>query len=325
MSGELLALLSALVWSISSVLFTVSARRIHVLPMNLVRCTVSTAFFWAMLPFFGGWQALRAIPSEAWLWLVVSVLGLLVIGDTLYFRAMDLAGVSWAVPVASVNTLWAVLLAAVFVDEPLTGRLLAGTLLVVGGVTLLSIDTPRGAGRGLRWPRRRAGNAGGQIVNGTGTQPGTGSAEPDETTLARRRRTGLGLALLVSFLWAGGLLALKPATADISSIVANSVRQPMGLLILLGVTLISGRWRDLRGLDRRSWGIVLVASLVGTGIGTLLFVMAIQLAGAGKTAVLTSTTPVLALPFSMLWLGERPNRRTLAGTVLTTLGIALVA
>ncbi|MEJ2208920.1 MAG: DMT family transporter, partial [Anaerolineae bacterium] len=78
-------------------------------------------------------------------------------------------------------------------------------------------------------------------------------------------------------------------------------------------------------LDRRSWAVILVASLVGTGLGTLFFVMAIQTAGAGRTAVLTSTTPLLAMPFSMLWLHERPTRWTLTGTLLTTVGIVLVA
>ena len=88
---------------------------------------------------------------------------------------------------------------------------------------------------------------------------------------------------------------------------------------------MEGRWRELRQLDGKSWAVILVASLVGTGIGTLFFVMAIQMAGAGKTAVLTSTAPLMALPFSMAWLHERPTRLTLAGTLLTTAGIALVA
>jgi drug/metabolite transporter (DMT)-like permease len=33
---------------------------------------------------------------------------------------------------------------------------------------------------------------------------------------------------------------------------------------------------------------------------------------------------MLAIPFSMLWLGERPSRWTVIGTALTTAGIALV-
>jgi drug/metabolite transporter, DME family len=293
LSGSLLAVTSALLWAVASVLMTVGARRIHVVPLNLVRCLVSTSFFWVLLPFYGGLAAVKTIPAMTWLWLVVSVLCLLVIGDTLYFRSMDLAGVSWAMPVASVNPVWAVLLAALLVDEPLSWSLLGGAALVVGGVALLS-----------RTARREKGVM---------------------TVDRRAQRLGLLLALAVSVLWAGGQVALKPATQDLHSVVANSVRQPMGAVALLGLSLIRGRWRDLRRLDRRSWLVILVASLVGTGIGTLLFIMAIQQAGAGRTAVLTSSAPLMAIPFSMLWLQERPNRWTLAGTLLTTAGIGLVA
>jgi transporter family protein len=337
LSGELIALLSALLWAMASVLLTVGAKQIHVIPLNLVRCVVSTAFFWVLLPFFGGFQSLAAIPPATWLWLVVSVLGLLVIGDTLYFRSMDLAGVSWALPVASINPLWAVILAAVFVDEPLTWSLVLGALLVIGGVILVSrsagpadLVVPANAAA----PVASAGQADpagpADLAGPMGPWALTNPAAPGVATnsgsvaSSSARRTGLLLAFAVSVLWSVGQVALKLATADMHSVVANSVRQPLAMVMLLGLTLARGQWRELTRLDRRSWGIIAIASLVGTGFGTLFFVMAIQLTGAGRTAVLTSTAPLLALPFSMLWLRERPTRWTVVGTLLTTAGIGLV-
>jgi drug/metabolite transporter (DMT)-like permease len=276
----------------ASVLLAMGARRLPVVPLNLIRCLISTAFFWTLLPFYGGLDAVAAIPLLAWPWLVTSVLGLLVVCDTLYFRAMDLAGVSWAMPVAGINPLWAVLLAAHFFKEPLTQNLLFGALLVIAGVVLVSRSTNQANAKALTEPRAR--------------------------------RTGLLLALLTSMLWAAGLVALKPATAGMHSVVANSVRQPMGALIILALSLYRGQWRTLRRLDKKSWAIIGIASVVGTGVGTLFFIMAVQMAGVGRTAVLTSTSPLMALPFSMLWLQERPTRWTLAGTGLTVVGIALV-
>ena len=287
-----MALFSALLWAIASVLMALGSKRLHVLPMNLVRCVVSSSFFLALLPFYGGLDAVRAVPSSAWLWLVVSVLVLLVVGDTLYFRSLDLAGVSWAMPVAGINPLWVILLATLFVDEPLTWTLFLGTVLVVAGVTLLS-------------------RPGVHSSNGRAIEPAA-------------RRKGLLLALLVSFLWAGGQVALKPATAGMHSVVANSIRQPLAMLILLAINLRTGNWRELRHLDRRSWVLILLASFVGTAVGTLFFVMSIQSIGAGRTAVITSTAPLMAIPFSMFWLRERPTRWTLAGTFLTTAGIVMV-
>jgi transporter family protein len=297
----------------ASVLLTIGARQIHVIPLNLVRCVLSTTFFWALLPFFGGFKALATIPPTAWPWLVVSVLGLLVVGDTLYFRSLDLAGVSWAMPVASINPLWAVILAAVFIGEPLSWSLVVGALLVIGGVILVSRSA-----------------APGEVVVPANAAAPVASAGPLDAADSRpaapstARRTGLVLAFVVSVLWAVGQVALKPATAGVHSVVANSVRQPLGMLMLLGLTLARGQWRELKKLDRKSWGIIVIASLVGTGLGTLFFIMAIQMTGAGRTAVLTSTAPLLAMPFSMLWLRERPTRWTIMGTLLTTAGIVLV-
>jgi len=224
---------------------------------------------------------------------VVSVLILLVVGDTLYFRSLNLAGVSWAMPVAGVNPLWAILLAALFVDEPLTWSLLLGALLVVAGVTLLSR------------PEMHS-------TNGQAIEPAA-------------LRKGLLIALLVSLLWGAGQVTLKPATAGMHSVVANSIRQPLAMFILLAINLRTGLWKELRHLDRRSWALILLASFVGTGVGTLFFVMAIQTLGAGRTAVITSTSPLLAIPFSMAMLRERPTRWTVAGTFFTTVGVVLVA
>lgn len=292
MSGELVGLLSAVLWAVSSVLLTVGAKRLHVIPLNLVRCTVSAAFFLVLLPFYGGLSALAALPLSVWLGLTVSVLALLVVGDTLYFGSLHLAGVSWAMPVASINPLWVVLLASVLVDEPLSWSLVGGAVLVVLGIAAISREPqPNGVANGI---------------------------DP------KMRRKGLLMALAVSVLWAVGQVALKPATAGIHAVVANSVRLPMAALLLLGMALFRGRWRELRTLDRRSWGIILLASFIGTAIGTLLFVATIQLIGAGPTSILVSASPVMAIPFSMLWLGERPTRWTVFGTLLTIAGLVLI-
>jgi transporter family protein len=334
LSGELLSLFSALLWAITSVLLTVGAKRLDVVPLNLVRCTVSTVFFLALLPFFGGLQALAALTPSNWLWLTVSVLALLVVGDTLYFLSMDLAGVSWTMPLSSISPLWAVLLAAVFLGEPLSWSLLAGALLVVLGTVLVSRSAgpvgtvaPEGPARAAVMPAPlELHNEGIRSASGASSDSWRAKqrASTGRVTLPGDRRRGLLLALLVSVIWAAGAVSIKPGADGLHSVVANSVRQPLALLILLAFTLLRGQWRELRRVDAKSWRIIIVASLMGTGIGSLVFVMAVQLAGAGRSSVLMATSPLLAIPFSMLWLQERPTRWTLAGTVLTAAGIAMV-
>lgn len=292
MSGELAAILSALAWASSSVLMTMSAKRLHVVPLNLVRSTVSLVFYLALLPFFGGFQALADYPLSHLPWLAVSVLALLVVGDTLFYKSMHLAGVSWAMPVTSINPLWAVLLAALLVGEPLTWPLAVGALLVVVGTVLVSRST--------------------------------GHASSGNPARGKARRAGLVMALAVSGLWAIGQVSLKPATEGVNVIVVNNLRLLLGALILLAMTMARGQWAEFRSLDRRSWAVLIIAGLLGAGLAGLFFILAIQRIGAGRTAVVTSIAPILALPFSIVWLRERPTRWTLVGTLLTVVGIALV-
>jgi drug/metabolite transporter (DMT)-like permease len=220
---------------------------------------------------------------------------------------MDLAGVSWAMPASSIHPLWAVLLAWLFVGEPLSWSLVAGAVFVVLGIILVSKPAPRTAG----------------LVPAESVQPAEPSAPEDAGS--RARRTGLLMALAASLLWAVGQVALKPATEGLDPVVASSARQPMAALILLGLTLVRRQWRDLRGLGRQTWVVIIVASLLSTVLGTWLFIYAIQTIGAGRNAVIAGAAPMMALPFSIVWLRERPTRWTLLGTLLTAVGLAFVA
>jgi drug/metabolite transporter (DMT)-like permease len=57
------------------------------------------------------------------------------------------------------------------------------------------------------------------------------------------------------------------------------------------------------------------------GLGGFLFLVAIQYAGAGKAAVLTSCAPLFGLPLSIFCLKEKVTARILWGTSLVVAGI----
>jgi len=50
-----------------------------------------------------------------------------------------------------------------------------------------------------------------------------------------------------------------------------------------------------------------------------------QMIGAARSAILTSTAPLLALPLCAVLLKEKLTRYTLAGAVLAVAGVALVS
>jgi drug/metabolite transporter (DMT)-like permease len=69
---------------------------------------------------------------------------------------------------------------------------------------------------------------------------------------------------------------------------------------------------------------LLAAGMFGTGMGSLLYVIGIQQAGAARAALLSSTSPLFALPLAAVVLHERLTARVIAGAIVSVAGIFLV-
>lgn len=302
--GALSALFSAFLWALSGVAFSWMTRRMDVLPMNMMRCLFSALFFWLALPFVGGTAALAQVSPESWLTLGVSVILLLVVGDSLYFASMKLIGASRAIPIAGTDPLIALLLSIVWLNEKLTAINVFGVLITMIGVYL--------------------------VIKGKGEDEGEGEPVANspgmEQTPPNKPRLGIALALLTACCWGVGLVILRVGVGDLSAIVVNSIRQPLAVVLLGGVIAASGRNLDrLWKLSGRLWLVLLAISLVDNFIANTFMIWAFQLVGVGKTATLVSITPIFAVPFSMLILKDRPTKMLILGVILAVIGVALVA
>ncbi len=145
---------------------------------------------------------------------------------------------------------------------------------------------------------------------------------------APRRISGKGiiLALIAGIVWAVAAVTLKLGVMDTDPLVAAGIRIPSAAILLLPFAL-SQRKRgtlQLRKYGSRSLALALTSGLISPGLGMVLFIIAIQLLGAGKTVVLAATSPLFLLPFSVFILKERLTRLTLIGIFTSITGICLV-
>ncbi|MBI3979764.1 MAG: DMT family transporter [Chloroflexi bacterium] len=293
--GELSALGAAFLWSVTSVGIRFGSKWIDILWLNTLRC-LGGAVVGALLAGLvaGGPGILFTIPPAAVGWLLVSTLFGNAVGDSVYFRACQIIGITRALPIANASPLLTLAAGAAFLDEPLTPRLVLGALLILGGVYLVA----RPSGKTVQ------------------------EVKPLPPTAFRH---GLLLSGLAAVCWASSSALLKVALSvgEIDVLAANSVRLGFAGIVVLAIIRQSKRphpWQML------GWRFVVVPPLMGlAGVTSpVLFILAVQLAGVGKTTVLSATAPLFALPLSLLFLGERLTRRIVAGTVLSVAGIWLV-
>lgn len=313
--GEVAALLAAMTWSITSVALTSLSARTAPAVLSALRLSAGSIVLAVLLLVSGEISDLRQASALGLFGVVASGLVGYGFGDTIYIAALGRLGMQRTFPVTMALYIGLTVVAGVvLLDEPFTWGLPLGAVLIGAGIYLVVIQ-PAGA-RPQPLPHVPA------------AEPALATLADVPETLTGGPRTdyfGYTLLLLVGILWAAATVWLAGAKGDLGAIAAGSIRTPAGAISLLAFAAVTQRPALVRPFrDRRHiWGIV-AAGVVGTGFGSLMYVYAVVNAGAARTAILSATAPLLALPLSLVFLGERITPRVGVGTVLCVAGILLV-
>jgi DME family drug/metabolite transporter len=306
LSGEFYAIACAFFWALSSTLLKSQTRRVEVISLAAWR-TVPGVLIHVSLLFLSGRasEVLHLSPRSAVLVVGSTFLGL-GLGDLLYLGSMKHIGLARAMPLSATYPFFTVILALLFLDEALDCTIFAGAVLITGGAYLLAFP------RGTRRMRSATAQTSANPQYCSGRRP-TGS----ETDLK-----GVSLALGAAACWAVSTVMMRLGLEGVHLLVANSIRLLLVVTALFAVLFRRGEVGRIGEHGLRPLGVVLLAGAIGTGLGTFTFLSALERAGAAKTSVLTSTTPLFGVPFSLV-LGEKLTSRTLLGTVLTMVGVWL--
>ncbi len=302
MPGEASALLAAALWAVSTIIYTAQTRRIGVIPLNALRSVFAALFVLLVVPFSGAVGEVREMSAATAVSMVGSGVLATGVGDSLYFASLAIIGAARAVPISiSLYPLLTFLIAAFWLGEEVTWIVLLGTLLIIVGISLLVRESDPLAEDAL-------------------VRSGAGSA----AVAGRSWQRGILMMLLASAVWALSTAWLKAGSGNLGPVAAGALRTVATALVLLPAAY---RWRGNGTVGRlrgRNLAAIAIAGVLGMGLGMLLYVFAVQDAGAGKTAILTSTMPLFSLPLVVLFLAERVTVRVLLATALCILGICLV-
>jgi bacterial/archaeal transporter family protein len=291
--GVLLALLQSACWAGTSILLRVLSKRLDAYVVNGLRSIVGWVVVVLITLGTGGFADWHLLSWTRLFYLVVpGILGG-VFGDALYVYSLKAIGINRAFPISNTYPLFTVLLSALLLGEPITWLMIVGMVLVLLGVYLVA--RPRNS-----------------IDDAPGSLP--------RAVLLK----GILFALGTAIIWGSTAVMLVLGLKGINSAMANTVRVPAVALIALMVAARRGNLREVKTLSRNTVLLLIVAGILGWGIGSWLFTTALQMIGASKTTIMGAAAPLFAVPFSMIFLHEKPGRLTLVGTFLTVLGIALV-
>ncbi len=295
LAGVFMGIMAAALFGISNVVYKSQSAEIQPTAINAFKMWIALPVILItvlLLLYPTGFNVpLTSIP-----FLTVSIIFGAGIGDLVYLTSQSRIGVSRAFPIAMIFPFVTYFFSIIFLNEALQITRLAGALLAVIGVSLITREQAKQ-------------EAASQIL--------------ENAVRKGWDKIGIVLAVVAAFCWATATVVLQIGLIGVDPIDANLIRVTVGSLFLLPIFLIA-RQRGMPNPTKRASKIVLVAGFFGMGIGSLLYVSTVAITGAAVTSVIAASAPLFALPLAIFYLKEKITPLILLGTMCTVLGIWLV-
>jgi drug/metabolite transporter (DMT)-like permease len=282
-------------WTGTSTFFTLAGRKIGSVVLNRIRLVLAAVFLMLTHWIIYG----DPIPVDAggtrWMWLSISGVIGLVLGDAFLFQAFVLIGPRLSMLLMSLAPVIATITSWFFLNEVLGQLQILGILVTVMGIALVVSDRPQ-ANHSVEENRDYL----------RGMLFGLGGA------------VGQALGLVTSKL---GLVDNFPALSG------NVIRMLAAVILMWVLTAAVGQarytiQRFIRAGKARFY--VLGGAIVGPFMGVWLSLVAVQHTEVGIASTLMSLAPIFLLPVGRILFKEQIGWKAVGGTVVALLGVAIL-
>jgi drug/metabolite transporter (DMT)-like permease len=279
----------ALAWTLLALVARNLTAHFTPFSLNIIRSGVGGLLLLPIALLAGGLGDVARVSATAWVYLMASVALAVGIGDTAFFQSTRVLGLARAMTISTSYPLMASVLALAIFGERITPAVAAGSLVTLAGLVLIVGERDRAA-----------------------------------VTEAEGRQQGIALALGAALCWAISAVLMKPPLREIDPVTIQGARLPLVTLLLWATPWARGTGRRLWAL-RRSAGPSILALGALTALSAVCYMTGLKYAGVTLGTVLSSTSPLFALPVALLTGDDRITWRTVTGAALAVAGIALLS
>ncbi len=218
----------------------------------------------------------------------------LVFGDTFLFKSFHVNGARISMLIMSLAPAISAILAYIILGEMLSAWGIIGIVVTTAGIALVVV-----------------------------------SNQQSEQTKVKLTRNGLLYGFLGALGQGAGLVFARLAfvEGDINGFVATFVRIAASLVVLLPLTLMTGRIKDPVGVfsrDKRALMLTIGGAIFGPYLGITFSLIAIMYTKVGIAATLIATVPILMLPLVRVVYKERLSWHAIAGACVAVGGVAIL-
>jgi drug/metabolite transporter (DMT)-like permease len=218
----------------------------------------------------------------------------LVFGDTFLFKSFHVNGARISMLIMSLAPAISAILAYIILGEMLSVWGIVGIIVTTAGIVLVVV-----------------------------------SNQQSEYTKVKLTRNGLLYGFLGALGQGAGLVFARLAfvEGDINGFVATFVRIAASLVVLLPLTLMTGRIKNPIGVfwnDKRALMLTIGGAIFGPYLGITFSLIAIMYTKVGIAATLIATVPILMLPLVRIIYKERLSWHAIVGACVAVGGVAIL-
>jgi drug/metabolite transporter (DMT)-like permease len=281
------ALTSAFLWALVAILFKNLGNNILPLGMNLGKGIIASFLLGILVLFIDH----KPVSNHAFLFLAISGLLGIALGDTFYFESLIRLGPRPSLVIATLIPVVTMLLAIVILHESYSLANWLGIFLTLCGVFLVLWDRSLGGYRTAGW------------------------------------KSGIQYGVLTVLCCSLGIICSKIVLESVSSLKATFIRQISGVIGLMFWGLFGLKfkiWIKPLFNDYVLLKKLFFASFIGTFLGTWFCILALKYTNAAIATTLNATSPLFILPLSFFILREKMSFRAIIGSFIAVAGVGLI-
>ena len=276
---------SALFAGITSILAKCGIRKTSSNVATAIRTVIVLIFSWILVFVTGAQKGLFLVDAKTWLFLVLS--GLATGASWLcYFKALQLGDINKVVPVDKSSTVLTIILAFLFLGEPISLLKALSVLLIAAG-TYLMIQKKEKAGQD------------------------------------RNKRGWFFFALLSAVFASLTAILGKIGISSIDSNLGTAVRTVVVLVMAWLVVFVTGEHRTMKKIQGKEI-LFLILSGFATGASWLCYYRALKDGPASAVVPIDKLSILVTIGFSYLVFHEKLSKKSLLGLILLSAGTLLM-
>ncbi len=276
---------SALFAGLTAVLAKCGIKKTDSDAATAIRTIVVLIFSWLMVAIVGSFPTIGSLNAKTWIFLVLS--GIATGASWLcYFRALQVGDVNKVVPIDKSSTILTILLALIFLGEPVSW-LKGLAVLLIGTGTFLMIEKK--------------------------------AADKDK----KEKKSWLLYAVLSAVFASLTSILGKIGIDGVESNLGTAIRTGVVLVMAWLIVFIKGKQHTLRQIPGKELGFICLSGLA-TGASWLCYYKALQDGLASVVVPIDKLSILVSIGFSAIVFGERLSKKALLGLVLIVGGTLLM-